>query len=101
MYSQHPGDLFNVAVIGSVLGAVLFPTRKKVGFIFMDKLLRDDDPADVETLLDLVALPGPGGTFTRPIFADTSPSASRGAPIASIAYASILVRNKIFPVCLV
>lgn len=69
-------------MIGSVLGAVLFSTGKRIGFVFIDKLLRDDDPDDVEILLDLVALPGPGSTFTRPIFADTSPAALQGAPIA-------------------
>lgn len=60
----------------------------------MDKLLCADDPAEVEYLLDLVAVPGPGGTQVRPVFADTSPAASRGVPIPALGYACILVCRK-------
>lgn len=70
---------------------VLFPSRARIGIVFMDQLLRDDDAEATDALLDLVAVPGPGGTYTRPKFADPSPAASRGAPIAALAYACILV----------
>lgn len=80
-----------MTLVGTILVSVLFPSRARLGIVFMDQLLRDDDAEATEALLDLVAVPGPGGIYTRPTFADASPEASRGAPIAALAYACILV----------
>lgn len=83
--------MFNVEIVGSVLAAILFGTSQKIGILFMDRLLVDDNPVDIDTLFSLVALPGLGGTSVTPTIVDKSPSARRGMPIPAIAYACIHV----------
>lgn len=77
--------------MGSVLATILFGTSKKIGILFMDRLLLPDNPIDIEVLFNLVALPGLGGTSAPPTIVDKSVAARRGIPIAAIAYACIQV----------
>lgn len=83
--------MFNIEIVGTVLAAILFGTSKKIGVIFMDRLLLHDDPVDLHALFTLVALPALGGTSVPPTIVDNSPSAKRGIPIPAIAYACIHV----------
>jgi hypothetical protein len=88
---QQRGDLFNIALLGSVLAVLFFGTSRRIGVIFLDELLKDDDSESLQALLTLVALPGPDGTLVIPTIHDQSRSALRGPSLAAIAFACIHV----------
>ncbi|KAG9080773.1 hypothetical protein FRC06_006182 [Ceratobasidium sp. 370] len=53
--NMNPTDMFNTELVSEVLALMYFETSQKIGFIFMDRLLQDDDPVELGNLLQYVA----------------------------------------------
>ncbi|KAG9077009.1 hypothetical protein FS749_011152 [Ceratobasidium sp. UAMH 11750] len=83
------GDIFNTSLIGSVLATLYFGTSRRLGFIFLDELLEDDNAEDVNQVLELAAEIGPEAEVEVPTIVDQSPAAKRGPSISAIAFACI------------
>lgn len=81
--------MFDIPVLGLVIEKLLFGTTRRVGVLFMDKLLEQDDPSELETLHTLVALPSDGDRL--PTVKDRSPDAKFGPSLPIIVFACISV----------
>lgn len=81
--------MFNIPLLGPVIVELLFGTSRRVGILFMDKILEQDDPTELETLRTLVALPSDGDKL--PVVKDRSPDARFGPSLPIIAFACISV----------
>ncbi|KAF8599612.1 hypothetical protein BDV93DRAFT_560240 [Ceratobasidium sp. AG-I] len=85
-------DMFNIEIISTVLEILYFGTgSRRIGILFMDKMLEEDDPDYIAELLTRVALIGQDGAPEIPTVVDRSRDASRGPSIASIAFAAVHV----------
>ena len=84
--------MFNTEIIGTVLEILYFGTgSRRIGILFMDKMLEEDDPDYILELLTRAALIGHDGMPEIPAIVDCSRDASRGPSIASIAFAAVHV----------
>lgn len=92
--SQERGDLFNVEILSDVLEILHFSTSsRRIGVLFLDEMLKQDDPDELEQLFTTAALIGSNGEPDIPKIVDRSRDASRGPSIASIAFAAVHVSD--------
>jgi hypothetical protein len=77
-------------LVEGVLSVLFFGTSKKLGIIYMDELLQDDEPEELEVTLTAAARLRCKETI--PTIRDQSPDAKRGPSLAAIAFAGISVR---------
>ncbi|KAF8598343.1 hypothetical protein BDV93DRAFT_338974 [Ceratobasidium sp. AG-I] len=82
-------EMFKVPFLGEAIAKLLFEKTRRVGVLFIDKLLAADIPDELDTLLNLVGIPQLGGTNSPPDIVDPSPDALRGPPLGLIAFACI------------
>lgn len=83
--------MFDIPLLGRAIAKLLFSTSRRIGILFIDRLLAQDDPADLEALLHTVAIAMPGAGVTAPVIKDRSPKARSGPSLALIAFACITV----------
>ncbi|KAF8596297.1 hypothetical protein BDV93DRAFT_563505 [Ceratobasidium sp. AG-I] len=88
---MRPCDMFNIPLLGRAIAKLLFATTRRVGILFIDKLLKPDDGTELETLLTLAALPSDGDEL--PVIKDRSPEAKCGPSLALIAFACISINH--------
>jgi hypothetical protein len=84
--------MFNVKVLKRVLVILLFEgfKRGRVGVLFIDRIVAEDDPDDLQTLLTTAAHPQLDGEIDIPEIVDTSDVLS-GPSLGLIAFAAIHV----------
>ncbi|QRV79932.1 cardiomyopathy-associated protein 5 [Ceratobasidium sp. AG-Ba] len=82
-------DLLYTDLVANVLGILFFGTSRRFGYLFLDELLQDDNPQELERLLLSVARPRSGNTLEIPIIQDCTPEAQRGPSLAAIAFAGV------------
>jgi hypothetical protein len=84
--------MFDVAIVKRVIIILLFEAYKRgrVGVLFIDKIVAEDDPEDLHMLLTMAAHPQLGGALQIPDIVDTS-DVSSGPSLGLIAFASIHV----------
>ncbi|KAF8595487.1 hypothetical protein BDV93DRAFT_514953 [Ceratobasidium sp. AG-I] len=88
------GDMFNTEIIGIVLDILYFGTgSRRIGVLFIDDMLKQDDPDEMERLFTIAALLGSDGEPEIPKIMDGSQYALRGLSIASIAFAAVHVHH--------
>ncbi|CAE7123870.1 unnamed protein product [Rhizoctonia solani] len=80
---------FNTELVGNVMATLMFRSAKKIGILFLDKMMQDDDPLELNRVLRIVAKPGLDGLPRIPTIIDTSPQARRGPSISAIAFTCI------------
>jgi hypothetical protein len=90
---QEPDERFNTELIGDVMAALMFSTTKKIGILFLDKMMQEDDPEELKQVLQIAAKPGPDGILQIPTIVDTSLHARCGPSISAIAFTCIHVRR--------
>ncbi|QRV97701.1 hypothetical protein RhiJN_25720 [Ceratobasidium sp. AG-Ba] len=79
---------FDLKLMVWVLAHLYFGTTRKLGVLFMDRLVQADDPADIEQLLVTVS-----DADETLVILDQSPEARRGPSIAAIAFAAVSIRH--------
>ncbi|CAE6523422.1 unnamed protein product [Rhizoctonia solani] len=77
---------FNTELVGNVMATLMFHTAKKIGILFLHKMMQDDDPSELNRVLLVAAKPGLDGKPQIPTIADTSPQARCGPSISAIAF---------------
>jgi hypothetical protein len=78
-------------LVVAVMSALFFGTSKRLGIIYMDELLQDDKPENLEITFAAAATLGGEETTTIPTIVDCSPEAKRGPSLAALAFAGISV----------
>ncbi|KAF8608497.1 hypothetical protein BDV93DRAFT_200817 [Ceratobasidium sp. AG-I] len=82
-------EMFKVPLLGKAIAKLLFERTRQVGVLFIDKLLGEDTPEELDTLLNLAGIPQLSGTNSTPDIVDPSPDAMRGPSLGLIAFACI------------
>lgn len=86
--------MFNVEILAIVFDILHFGTgSRRIGVLFLDEILKEDDSDELEQLLTVAALIGRNGEPEIPKIVDRSRDASRGPSIASIAFAAVHVSS--------
>ncbi|KAG9090885.1 hypothetical protein FS749_000212 [Ceratobasidium sp. UAMH 11750] len=85
-YSLELEDFLNFELVPRVVGVLYFGSGRKLAMVYLDKLLVNDDPEELEELLT-VATPSSEPETIQIV--DRSPDALRGPSLAAIAFAGI------------
>ncbi|KAG9075662.1 hypothetical protein FRC06_009962, partial [Ceratobasidium sp. 370] len=86
--NQNVEEQFDVKIMVIVMAHLYFGTPRKLGFLYMDRLVEDDDPVVVAELLTIVSEAHETLTIV-----DQSDEARRGPSIAAIAFVAISIRH--------
>ncbi|KAG9076458.1 hypothetical protein FRC06_009496 [Ceratobasidium sp. 370] len=84
-----PPQFFQTDLVDTVLATLYFGTSRKLGYIFMDEILQDDNLEELQWLLTVTARARLVGPPEVPTIVDPSSDASRGPSLAAIAFAGI------------
>ncbi|KAG9083738.1 hypothetical protein FRC06_004386 [Ceratobasidium sp. 370] len=92
-YSMERADQFDTTLMAKVVVTLYFGSGKRLGIIYMDELLKEDDPVVLAQLLSKVALPTEQGTPQVLEILDHSPEALCGPSLSAIAFAAINIHH--------
>ncbi|KAG8760647.1 hypothetical protein FRC11_000088, partial [Ceratobasidium sp. 423] len=87
---KHPNDFFKNSVVMDMTVELFFTHGSNLGGIFMRDLLREEDLETRRRLFQLTAKYNHGEPLSCFDYADMSPDALRGPPIAAMAFAGIV-----------
>ncbi|KAG9074719.1 hypothetical protein FRC06_010508 [Ceratobasidium sp. 370] len=93
---QLDHEMFNVQVMNRVIVMLLFETYKRgrIGVLFLDNLLAEEDPEDLHVILSTAAQPELGVGFQVPEIA-ALPAMMSGPSLGLIAFAAIHIKHAI------
>ncbi|KAG9076318.1 hypothetical protein FRC06_009572, partial [Ceratobasidium sp. 370] len=86
--NKVPEDMFNTQLMSRVFVRMYFGTTQRIGYLYMDELLQDDDPEELAALLSTVAESNPDVEEGLTLV-DCSPEALCGPSLAAIAFAAV------------
>ncbi|KAG9081430.1 hypothetical protein FS749_007670 [Ceratobasidium sp. UAMH 11750] len=90
---QERADQFDTTLMAKVIVTLYFRSSKRLGIIYMDNVLEEDNPTVLAQLLSMVASPSEQGTPQVLEILDRSPEALRGPSLAAIAFAAINIHH--------
>ncbi|KAG9092285.1 hypothetical protein FRC06_000163, partial [Ceratobasidium sp. 370] len=88
-FASEASDKFNTELMAQAVVKLYFGSGRRIGIIFLDEMMKDDDPMVMERLLSTASTPSQQVTKIK----DTSPEASRGPSLAAIAFAAIHIQH--------